>query len=138
VTHGAGAKTLRATADETARYLAAAVAALALDASIYLGLIRWFDVNYLIAAPLGFAAGLALIYAVSVRWVFRFRRFTDPRVEFAIFAGVGIAGAALNQLVIYIGVEWLALSFELAKLVSAAVGFCFNFIVRKLLLFSRA
>jgi putative flippase GtrA len=138
VTGGAGARALRAAASESARYAAAAAAALALDAGVYLGLIRWLGVNYLIAAPLGFAAGLALIYAASVRWVFRFRRLTDRRVEFSIFAGIGLAGIALNQLVIYLAVESFAASFEMAKLASAAIGFCFNFILRKFLLFTRA
>jgi hypothetical protein len=44
---------------------------------------------------------------------------------------------ALNQGVIYAGVEWLALSYELAKILSAATVFCFNFAARKMLLFTR-
>jgi putative flippase GtrA len=128
---------LRAAAGESARYAAAAAAALALDTCVYLGLIRLLGVSYLIAAPLGFAAGLALIYAVSVRWVFRFRRLADRRAEFAVFAGIGLAGIALNQLVIYLAVESFAASFEMAKVASAAIGFCFNFGLRKLLLFTR-
>jgi putative flippase GtrA len=137
VTQDAGARTRGAVASESARYVAAAAAALALDAGVYIGLIRLLDVNYLIAAPAGFAAGLALIYAASVRWVFRFRRLADRRVEFTIFAGIGLAGIALNQLVIYLAVESFAASFEMAKVASAAIGFCFNFILRKLLLFTR-
>ena len=44
---------------------------------------------------------------------------------------------ALNQWVVYAGVELLALAPEVAKLISAGAVFCFNFISRKLLLFTR-
>jgi putative flippase GtrA len=122
---------------EGTRYVTASAAALAVDFSVYTGLVRLASVDYLIAAPLGFALGLATIYLLSVRWVFGARRLADARLEFAVFASIGLAGMALNQLVIYLGVEAWALSFEAAKLVSAGVVFCFNFALRKLLLFTR-
>ena len=128
---------LRGIADEGARYLAASALALAVDFGTYAGLIRLADVNYLVAAPIGFALGLALIYFISVRWVFRHRRLADARAEFAIFALIGAAGMALNQLVIYLGVEFLPGSFEIAKIISAGTVFFFNFVLRKLLLFTR-
>lgn len=127
---------LRAIADEGVRYLAASALALAVDFGTYSGLIRLAGVHYLAAAPAGFALGLATIYALSIRWVFRQRRLKDTRAEFALFTLVGLAGMALNQLIIYAGVEWLALSYEAAKLLSAGVVFCFNFASRKLMLFT--
>lgn len=131
------AKALFSVAGEGSRYLAASALALGVDFTAYVALIRLADVAYLVAAPIGFALGLAAIYALSVRWVFAHRRLTDARVEFVIFASIGIAGMALNQGVIYAGVEQLTLSYEMAKIVSAAVVFCFNFGLRKLLLFTR-
>ena len=119
------------------RYIAAAALALAVDFGTYSGLIRLLGVHYLVAAPIGYGLGLLLIYFLSVRWVFRERRLRDARVEFALFAAIGIAGLALNQLVIWLGVEKAGLAYETAKLVSAAVGFCFNFGGRKLALFTR-
>ena len=136
MTETASAKSLRAAAGEGVRYFAASAVALAVDLGLYSGLIRLAGVHYLIAAPLGFSAGLAVVYAASIRWVFRARRLRDARLEFAIFATIGIAGVALNQLVIWLGVEWLALGFEPAKLVSAGIVFCFNFAARKLMLFT--
>jgi putative flippase GtrA len=128
---------LRASLGESVRYVAASGVALVVDFGLYVVLIRLLGVNYLLAAPIGFSLGLAAIYALSVRWVFATRRLADARLEFAIFAAVGLAGLALNQGVVYAGVEWLALSYELAKLASAALVFCFNFLVRKLVLFTR-
>ena len=132
----APAKPRRNIADESARYFAASALALGIDFGVYAGLIRLADVPYLIAAPIGFALGLATIYALSVRWVFAHRRFADGRIEFALFALIGIVGMVLNQFVLYAAVEWLSISYELAKLVSAGTVFCFNFASRKLLLFT--
>lgn len=124
-------------AGEGARYLLASAVAFAVDFSVYSGLIRLAGVAYLVAAPIGFLLGLCVIYALSVRWVFLHRSLRNARVEFAVFAAIGLAGLALNQVVIYAGVEWAVLPYEAAKLVSAAIGVCFNFLCRKALLFSR-
>lgn len=128
---------LRKLADESLRYFAAAALALAVDFGFYSGLIRLAGVDYLVAAPIGFGLGLAVVYVLSVRWVFVHRRLAQARTEFALFALIGFAGMALNQLVVYIGVERLALSYEAAKFVSAGMVFAFNFVTRKLLLFTR-
>jgi len=122
---------------EGMRYVAAAALALAVDFGAYVGLIRLASVHYLVAAPIGFTLGLVTIYVLSVRWVFAVRRLADRRVEFAVFALIGVAGLGLNQAVIYAGVELLSLSPELAKTLSAGTVFCFNFGLRKLLLFTR-
>jgi len=127
----------RRVADESVRYLAASTLALAVDFGLYSGLIRLAGVDYLVAAPIGFAAGLATIYAVSIRWVFRHRRLQSAHAEFALFAMIGLAGMALNQGVVWAGVEKLQLSYELAKVLSAGTVFGFNFVSRKLLLFTR-
>jgi putative flippase GtrA len=124
-------------ADEGVRYFAASALALAIDFGIYIGLIRLAGVHYLVAAPLGFAFGLTTIYLLSTRWVFKERRLADRRAEFALFALVGLAGMALNQMILFAAVQWLAASFEVAKIISAGTVFSFNFATRKLLLFTR-
>lgn len=124
-------------AGEGLRYLVASAIALAVDFGLYVGLIRLAGVDYLVAAPIGFACGLAMVYLLSVRWVFRYRRVADRRAEFVVFAAIGLAGMALNQGVIYAAVKLLPGSYEVAKLISAGTVFCFNFALRKLLLFTR-
>lgn len=130
-------KAFRRIAREGTRYFAASALALALDLATLSGLVRFAGVHYLLAAPVGFALGLALIYLLSVRWVFAERRLANPRIEFAVFGLIGLAGMGINELVIYAGVEQFALAPEQAKVPSAALVFCFNFATRKLLLFTR-
>lgn len=130
-------KAHRGLAGEGLRYLAASALALSIDFGAYAGLIRLADVDYLVAAPVGFALGLATIYALSIRWVFRQRRLADRRAEFVLFAAIGLAGMALNQFVVYAVVQAMPGSYEFAKIVSAGAVFCFNFSSRKLLLFTR-
>jgi len=129
-------KALHGVADEGVRYFAASALALAVDFGTYSGLIRLAGVDYLIAAPIGFALGTAVIYTLSIRWVFRHRRMKDARAEFVLFVLLGLTSLALNQLVIYTGVEVLSLSYEIAKVLSMGIVFCFNFGSRKLLLFT--
>lgn len=128
---------LRGVAHEGLRYLSASGLALAVDFCVFSGLIRLAGVHYLLAAPAGFALGLTAMYALSVRWVFSHRRLKDARAEFALFALLGLAGLGLNQLIVYAGVDRFGLVYELAKLASACVVFCFNFGSRKLILFTR-
>lgn len=122
---------------EGSRYLFASALALAVDAGTYVALIRLGGVQYLVSAPLGFVLGVIVIYFLSTRWVFRERRISDARREFVIFVFIGILGLLLNELIIFLGVDRLALSYELAKIASAGIVFSFNFGARKLLLFTR-
>jgi putative flippase GtrA len=124
-------------AGEGARYAAASAAALCVDFGAYSGLIRLGGLHYLVAAPVGFALGLATVYVLCIRWVFTRRRFADRRAEFLLFTAIGIGGLLLNQLVIYVTVDQFSLAYEQAKLVSAGIVFSFNFGLRKLLLFTR-
>jgi putative flippase GtrA len=109
-------------AGEGTRYLVASAAAFAVDFAAYVALIRLASWHYLLAAPAGFALGLATIYVLA---------------EFALFAAIGLLGMTVNEAVIYAAVEHGRLSFEAAKLASAAVVFTLNFTLRKLLLFTR-
>ena len=121
---------------EGARYLGASAVALAADAGTYVALIRGAGVDYLVAAPASFMLGLLVIYFFSTRWVFSRLRLSDARVDFDVFATIGLIGLGLNQLVIYAGVAHFGLSAEAAKLASVSLVFGFNFVSRKVLLFT--
>ena len=119
---------------ELARYFVASLAALALDVAILWLAANWL--HYLLAASLGFMAGAGLIYLLSTRWVFRRRKLADKApVEFSAFVAIGLAGLAINDLVIYLAVERFALALLAAKALAAGASFLFNYTARKLTLF---
>jgi len=120
---------------EALRYLIASVLALGLDAGLLwvgtheLGMPPW------LAGAFAYAAGLVLVYTLSVRWVFAHRVIRDARGEFVVFAVLGLIGLLLNSATLYVATG-LGLALPLAKGLSAAIGFVTNFVSRKFLLFS--
>jgi putative flippase GtrA len=123
---------------ETWKYFLVSLAALALDYGLLVALTALGHVHYLISAAVGFTAGLALNYALSVAYVFRERRLADRRWEFAGFALVGLAGLLLNEALMKLFVDWAGLGYALAKIPATGVGFVFNFGVRRAALFTTA
>ncbi len=122
---------------ETWKYFLVSLAALALDYGLLVALTALGRVHYLISAAVGFTAGLALNYALSVAFVFHERRLADRRWEFVGFALVGLAGLVLNEGLMKLFVESAGLGYALAKIPATGVGFVFNFGLRRALLFTR-
>lgn len=87
------------------------------------------------AAAVAFLVGTGVNYSISTRWVFTHRSVRDRRVEFLVFATVGVIGLGLNLLVIWLFAELLQLHYLLAKSGSAALVLGWNFSARKLSLF---
>jgi len=117
------------------KYGAASGAALVLDAGTLLVLTK-LGVNYLVAAATGFLAGLVLVYALSVRYVFRDARALHPSHEALGFLLTGVIGLLLNEALMGFFVGYCGLAVALAKIPTVAFVFTFNFTVRRSLLFS--
>jgi len=123
---------------ESSRYFGAAVLALGLDAGSLWFLTSYCGWNYLLAATTTFVGGGVLLYALSVSFVFNHRRTTKRTVELPSFVALGLAGLAVNLIVIRFGVEAVRLSLMHAKLAAAVCSFGVNFALRRVLLFSPA
>jgi putative flippase GtrA len=122
-------------AGEAARYFAASLAALLIDAGLLFIGVQGFGLPVWLAGALAYGAGLVLIYQLSIRWVFADRALHDGRSEFVVFAILGIFGLVLNSATLFVATS-LGLALPFAKIVSAAIGFVANFASRKCLLFS--
>jgi putative flippase GtrA len=121
---------------EGRRYFMLSLAALIVDYSVFFLCLRAFDLDYLISNSFGFVVGLIITYIGSIVWVFSARRLRSNRLEFTIFAALGVAALAVNSGVLAIGVEWLRLAPEYAKFGAAGGSFLFSFFTRKFLLFA--
>lgn len=122
---------------EFSRYLVAGTLAFLCDFAAFLALTGWLRIHYLAANAAGFCFGLAASYLLNVRWVFSERTYASVRVEFPVFLAISLVTLLLGELIILILVEGLALSEPLAKIVMTGFIFLANFVLRKLLLFSR-
>ncbi len=128
---------MRGLGGELFRYLLASAAALGADAGLLWGLTEWGGVPYFVSAAIGFTAGLAVVYTLSVAWVFRRRSLAgQPLAELALFIGIGVVGLALNEAILAGLTETLGLHYMAAKAASVGVVFTWNFAARKLALFA--
>jgi putative flippase GtrA len=120
------------------RYVLVGGAAFVVDfVSLYL-LTDWVGLHYLVSATLAFLLGLATNYLLCTAWVFDVRRLGNRVQEFTIFALVGVAGLALNNLVLFALTSGAGIHYLASKLAAAALVLFFNFFLRRNLLFTKA
>jgi putative flippase GtrA len=122
---------------ESLVYALGAAAAFAVDFALLWLLVAGVGIHYLPAAALSFLAGTVVVYRVSVRHAFRYRRVADRKLEFGYFATIGAAGIVLNLVLMYLLVEWLTLHYLAAKVGAAGVSFVANYGARRWFLFTR-
>ena len=119
-------------------YGLASARALAVDEGLLSLLARQFGVHYRAAAALSFSAGLIVAYTLSTAVVFKGRAKYGAGGEFLGFLVTGLAGLALNQLLLFAFVDGLHIPVEYAKAPTAGFVFTFNFLSRRFLLFRPA
>jgi len=117
-------------------YSAASGVALAVDIGLLLLLVEHFHWHYLIAATASFIAGTAVVYVLSVSLIFSHRRVDDRRLEFGLFAGIGVLGVLVNLAVLKIAVDSFGVHYLVGKLASIIFTFSLNFGLRRALLFT--
>jgi putative flippase GtrA len=123
-------------AREVALYAAVSAVAFVVDLLVLVTLVERAGVPYLPAAICGFVIGGLLAYALCVRFIFRFRRVEDRRVEATSFVVLGLAGLAVNAGGMAFGVEVLGLHYLVSKLGAASLSFFVNYALRRLALFT--
>ena len=103
-------------------------------ASLYI-FTEWLGVQYLVSAAFAFIIGLTFNYILSNLIVFTTHRLNNRWLEFSIFAIIGVIGLGLNELIMYCACEMIGMHYMIAKLISTALVFFWNFFARKLTLF---
>lgn len=93
--------------------------------------------HYLLSASIAFIAGLVVNYLISTFWVFSESKYEDKRKEFAIFAIIGVIGLGLTEGLMWLFTDLAGLHYMLSKLITAALVLLWNFIARKLILFTK-
>ncbi len=91
--------------------------------------------NYLFSAALAFIAGLFVNYIISILWIFTGKGLKNKKVEFGIFALIGVVGLLFNELFIWLFTEIAGFYYLISKVFSTAIVYFWNFFARKYILY---
>jgi putative flippase GtrA len=117
------------------RYTAVGGLAFVVDFGTLVLLTSVVGLHYLVSAAIAFLAGLTTNYVLSTTWVFQKRTFSDARLEFLLFAGIGLVGLGFNEVLMWLLTDVVGLHYTFSKLGSTGVVFLWNFLVRRYFLF---
>lgn len=117
------------------RSLAVSVIALVIDFGLLIILKEEAGLNYLVAATIGYCAGLVVNYWLSITWVFANRKLQNKPAEFTIFTAISLVGLILNGLILSAFVQQAHVDYRVAKLIATVVVFFWNFLARKKVLY---
>ena len=92
--------------------------------------------HYLLGAAGGFVVGMGINYVLSIAWVFDKRRVGSVGLELQIFAAIGVAGLLINELLMWMLTGGLGVHYLRSKLIAAVVVYLWNFVARKVVLFT--
>lgn len=93
-----------------------------------------FGVDYLLSTTIGFTVSVIFNYLASMRFVFVHKEDMSRRREFIIFILLSVIGLGINDLLMFLGVDFVGLDYRLVKIIATAVVMLYNFITRKVLL----
>ena len=88
-------------------------------------------IEVLISSAISFSVSVVANYLLSMRFVFK-SKISNRRREFIIFVTLSVIGLALNQLLMYIGVDILKIHYLIFKLLATFIVLIYNYITRKI------
>ena len=92
------------------------------------------NIYYLLSAGISFTVSVVINYLLSMSWVFKSNKKRGKKEEFIIFIVLSLGGLLLNQVMMYVFVDYMNLYYLLAKIVATAIVMIYNFTSRKLIL----
>lgn len=99
------------------------------------------DSHAVAANVISFVLGLVVNFTISKFWIFKTSKVENQLVEFLGFAGIGLVGLFITWGITKGFEVWLAdntAAYQiLAKIVSTAISFLWNFFARKYLLYNK-
>ncbi|HEY6436900.1 MAG TPA: GtrA family protein [Ignavibacteriaceae bacterium] len=121
---------------EFIKYFGVSLFALGVDIAFLSIFYRIFEMPWFLSTAIAFVIGMAVAYELSIRMVFQSRTKRSKKEEMFWFFLIGGIGLILTEIIMYIGHEIFEIPIEFTKIVATGVSFGFNYIVRKLMLFS--
>ena len=126
----------RTHAGEMFRYFVVSAICLALDFAILIGMTELGGIHYLVSNAIAFCIATIIGYAWCIIWVFDYRRLDSRNWEYVIFIGIGVGGLVINEFALWALVQGTGVHYTIAKFGASGVSFLFNYLSRKLVLFT--
>ncbi|MGN0072954.1 MAG: GtrA family protein [Coriobacteriales bacterium] len=119
------------------RFAAVGLSAFALDYVLFM-VLHMFGMSYLIANIISYTLSTVYNFVLSMRFVFSGKSGQSRLQQFVIFLVLGLVGLGLNELYLWLLVDFCHIAPAISKLVAAFLVTIFNFITRKIFLEDRA
>ncbi|MGN0301923.1 MAG: GtrA family protein [Anaerotardibacter sp.] len=93
-----------------------------------------FAVPYLISTTIAFIVSVIFNYFASMRFVFKRKDSMSRRREFIIFVLLSVVGLILNDIFMFVFVDFFLIDYRISKIVTTALVMVWNFVSRKVFL----
>jgi putative flippase GtrA len=117
-------------------YLLVVTVGLAVDYGVLFALITFTPIWYLYAAGISFLLALVSNYVLASRLVFHVTSHKNAAKSFIVFATIGFSTLLINQIVLYLLIEYALVPLFIAKTLTLPITFTWNFFANKKFVFS--
>ena len=107
------------------------IISLIVDYGFMIALVEGFSLDYFKACAFSYTLSVLVNYILSMRYVFHGREDLSKTKEATIFFLLSFIGLLLNQIIMWIAVDFIGLYYALAKIMSTLMVTGYNFISRK-------
>ena len=109
------------------------VIAALVDVGVLVVLKELLLMDVLLASAISFCVSVTVNYLLSMSFVFKSKNQSKLK-EFTVFVILSIGGLCLNQLILWIGVNFTSLYYLVVKFLAMVIVPVYNFITRKIFL----
>ena len=110
------------------------VIAFVIDYGFMVLLTEVFGVPYLISTTVSFIISVIFNYFASMRFVFTRKDDMSRRREFIIFVVLSVIGLVINDVFMWLMVDFLFIDYRISKIVVTFIVAVWNFVTRKIFL----
>ena len=106
------------------------------DVGVLVVLKELLNIDVLIASAISFCVSVTVNYILSMTFVFKSKKQSKVK-EFIIFVVLSVGGLGLNQLILWVGVNFTSIYYLVVKFLAMVIVPVYNFITRKIFLESK-
>jgi putative flippase GtrA len=105
-----------------------------IDYGLMVLLTEFTGLGYFFSSAVSFVVSVVFNYILSMRFVFSGKEELSRTQEMLIFIALSLIGLALNQMIMWIAVDFFGIFYVVAKIFATMLVTIYNFISRKLFL----